>query len=305
MKQIKYEILEDRAENKADNRADNRIIVYEYDSFDIEQILECGQCFRFERLDKGYYKIIARGKILNIKQGDQIEFFPCGRDDFENIWIDYFDLKRDYAGIKESLYENDIVLRDAIEYAPGIRILRQEPWETLVSFIISQNNRIPQIKKVIQNISRAYGTQIDSENYTFPSPEQLFETNIDGLMSCKTGFRAKYILDAAERQHNGLIDMSRTNSLNTKELKDSLIKIKGVGEKVADCVLLFGFGRYEYFPVDVWVKRIMQYFYFGGNDVPVREIHRLAYEKFGVLAGFAQQYLFHYARQFPEIFKKM
>lgn len=287
----------------------NKVIMTEYESFDIEEILECGQCFRFEKLAYKKYMIIAFGKVLSIKQNienETVEFYPCEADEFENIWIDYFDLRRNYTHIKEALFESDIILRDAVEFAPGIRILNQDSWETLISFIISQNNRIPQIKQVIKNISQKYGSMIKGHDgcFSFPALEQLSKAGVQDLMDCKCGFRAKYIMDAVEKINSGFIDISRTNAISTDALKETLLQIKGVGTKVADCVLLFGFGRYEYFPTDIWIKRIMQHFYFNGNETSIKDIHSFAFNKFGKNAGFAQQYLFHYARQFPQIFLK-
>ncbi|MBR1735569.1 MAG: 8-oxoguanine DNA glycosylase, partial [Firmicutes bacterium] len=175
--------------------SENKIIMTDFDSFNIKEILECGQCFRFTPLSDMHYKIIAFGKVLYIRQTEtSVEFYPCTLSEFENIWIDYFDLTTDYSLIKENL-SGDEVLKTAITYAGGIRLLNQDPWECLISFIISQNNRIPMIKQVIKNISEKYGTLSDEE-YLFPSLEQLTSCDIPSLMLCKTGFRAKYIRDA-------------------------------------------------------------------------------------------------------------
>lgn len=285
---------------------DGKAVLTEFDSFDIGQTLECGQCFRFKKMGNNHYRLIAFGKVLEVRQTENtIEFFPCTVSDFENIWLGYFDLQRDYKTIKEIISDNDLVLRDAVEFAPGIRILNQDPWETLISFIISQNKQIPQIKQVVQNLCVMYGTEIESTGeYAFPTVEQMKKADITGIMACKAGFRAKYIIDAVEKVSAGAVEMSRGSNLETAELKQQLLSIKGVGTKVSDCVLLFGFSRYEYFPTDVWIKRIMEHFYFDGNETSVGDIHSLAERKFGEYAGFAQQYLFHYARQFGDIFKK-
>ncbi len=274
---------------------DEKIIMKNFDSFNIEEILECGQCFRFEKIENMHYKIIAYGKVLNIKQLDnQVEFYPCNKEDFENIWIDYFDLKTDYKKIKDSL-KNDEIVKKAIEYAEGIRILNQEPFECLISFIISQNNRIPMIKQVIKNISAKYGEQA-GEDYIFPSLEQLKKATPEELKLCKTGFRDKYILDAVENIDKGNINLQELFDMPSEKAKEELLKIKGVGTKVADCVLLFSLKKNDVFPTDVWVKRVMEYFYFEEKDTPIKEIHNFAKEKWGDLAGYAQQYLFYYAR---------
>lgn len=276
---------------------DNKVIVTDYDSFDIEQILECGQCFRFKKLNEKEYVIIAMSKVLHILQKENyIEFYPCTESEFSNIWLNYFDMNTDYKEIKKVLCEIDDILKESVAFAPGIRLLNQEPWECLISFIISQNNRIPMIKQVIKNISEKYGTK--SENYyLFPTMEQLKNADEDTLISCKTGFRAKYIIDAIDKLQNKTVDLNNFEKLSTEDAREKLISIKGVGPKVADCTLLFSLKRREVFPTDVWVKRVMEHFYFDGNDTSIKKIHELAQKKFGKYAGYAQQYLFHYARQ--------
>jgi len=266
------------------------------DSFNIAQTLECGQCFRFEKTNDGYL-ILARGKVLNVSQiGERVEFWPCTMLEFEQIWLDYFDLRRDYRNIKEVISANDFVMRDAVEFAPGIRILRQDVWESLISFIISQNNRIPMIKKVIGNICEAYGDKISDGCYSFPTSKQLAQAKEEDLMRCKTGFRAKYILDATNKVLSGEIAPDDFENLPTDEVRRRLMSIAGVGPKVSDCVLLFACARFEVFPTDVWVKRIMSHFYFDGVETKIDDIHALAKKRFGQYAGFAQQYLFHYVR---------
>lgn len=274
---------------------DEKIIMTEFDSFDIEEILECGQCFRFNKLGNKEYVIIAMKKVLHITQEeDKVIFYPCGKNEFEKIWINYFDLERDYMKIKAAL-SSDNVVKNAIEYAQGIRILNQEPWECLISFIISQNNRIPMIKQVIKNISEMFGEK-SGDYFLFPDIDELKKADTDSLMSCKAGFRAKYIMDAADKISKGQVDLSRASALTAEQAREELMSIKGVGPKVADCTLLFSLGKSEVFPTDVWVKRVMEYFYFGGKDTPIKEIHKYAYENWGNYAGFAQQYLFYYAR---------
>ncbi len=280
----------------------NDIVLTEYESFVISQTLECGQCFRFECIGEENYIVIAHERILNIYQdGGNIVFKNTSEEEFKNIWIKYFDLDRDYGEIKKKISANDEILKKAVDYAPGIRILNQERFECLISFIISQNNRIPMIKKVIANISKKYGKYIGSFNgedyYAFPTPEELSLADEAGLMECKTGFRAKYIMDAVQRVINDGIVLE-DDATDTDSLRDMLMSVKGVGPKVADCVLMFSFGRCETFPTDVWVKRIMSELYFGGREASVKEIHEKADECFGEFAGYAQQYLFNYARQF-------
>ena len=276
--------------------------MHEYESFVVSQTLECGQCFRFTQIGEENYIIVAYGKILNIYcDGTDIVFKNTTEEEFNNIWYNYFDFGRNYNDIKKKISENDEILQKAVEYAPGIRILNQDRFECLISFIISQNNRIPMIKKVISNISKKYGRYIGSvdgeEYYAFPNPEELIKADEAGLMECKTGFRAKYIIDAVQKVIHGEINLN-ADDMDTETLRKMLMTIKGVGPKVADCTMMFSFGRCETFPTDVWVKRIMSELYFNGREASVKEIHQKAEECFGDYAGYAQQYLFNYARQF-------
>lgn len=272
----------------------NKVILRNINSFKIKEILECGQCFRFDRVTDCHYKIIAYGKKLNIlEENNKIILFPSNKNDFEKIWLTYFDLNLNYNEIKKNLKE-DKVLKKAIEYAEGIRILRQEPFECLISFIISQNNRIPMIKKVIENISEKYGKKIEG-GFAFPTVDELKKATVDELRQCKTGFRDKYILDAVTKIQRGEIDLDELNKLDTMEIKKRLMEIKGVGTKVSDCVILFGYGRKESFPVDVWIKKIMEYLYFDKKATDNKTIEKYARENFGVHSGIAQQYLFNYA----------
>lgn len=272
------------------------ICMTNFDSFNIKEILECGQCFRFEKLGEMKYKIIAYGKRLFIEQNENgVLFYPCNEREFRDIWIEYFDLNTDYSSIKNNI-SVDKTMKNAIEFAQGIRILNQDPWECLISFIISQNNRIPQIKKVIANISEKYGTKIGEEDYAFPTPQQLKNATMEELAECKTGFRNKYILDAVEKVVSGKICLEKFSEYETDECRQTLMFCKGVGQKVADCVLLFSLKRREVFPTDVWVKRVMSQFYFNGNEIQIKDIHKKSSEIWGKLAGYAQQYLFYYAR---------
>ena len=279
----------------------NGIMMTDFEHFDIGQILECGQCFRFEKLDDMHYELVAFGKVLRVRQNaDSVEFgYERGSLDtaeFENIWLPYFDLQRDYGTIKAKITAGDPVMQAAVDFAPGIRILRQDPWEMLISFIISANNRIPQIKQIIKNISAQYGTQIDGKNYAFPDAYALSRAVPEDLRRLKTGFRDKYIVDAARKVTAAALDMSRDTEMSTDDLRKSLLSVHGVGEKVAHCILLFGYSRMDTFPVDTWVRKVMQQYYFGGEAASATQIHMLARNRFGELSGFAQQYLFHYIR---------
>ena len=277
---------------------DDKVILTDYVNFDITETLECGQCFRYERLSAYEYHIIACGKSLFIDQTkDKILFYKTTLQEFEDIWKGYFDLDRDYSAVKETLASNDIVLRDAIEYAEGIHILRQEPWECLISFIISQNNNIPRIRKIIDTMARTFGRQIEDGVFAYPTPEELSKASPDDLLNCRMGFRAKYIADAVKNVCSGSVDLKALEYKSSGEARDTLMSIKGVGGKIADCVLLFAYNRTEVFPTDVWIKRVMQNLYFNLEETSIKEIHKFAKSRFGEYAGFAQQYLYVYARK--------
>ncbi len=275
---------------------EGKITLSGLDSFDISQILECGQCFRFERLDDKEYKIIAMGRVLYIKQNeDTAELYPCSLSDYENIWRNYFDMDTDYDAIKNKVSVNDDIMKKAVEYGRGIRLLNQEPYECLLSFIISQNNNIPRIKGIISRMSEKYGTETDGE-FLFPSLEQLACVSEDELFELRMGFRAKYIRDCLDKLISGRVKLEKASELSGEELLSMLLQIKGVGRKVADCIMLFSLGRRGVFPTDVWVKRVMETLYFGGEETDIKKIHAFAEDKWGELAGYAQQYLFYYAR---------
>lgn len=268
--------------------------------FNLQDTLECGQCFHFEKVSEQYYRIFAFGKVIQVQQiGDTLLIENSSDIEVKHIWMHYFDLYRDYGDIKNKLLKIDSIIQRAVEYKPGIYILQQEPFECLISFIISQNKQIPHIKAVIRNLSAAWGTKVHYQNKeysVFPTLAQLKEASEEQIKESKAGFRAKYIVDACEKLSSGEIDLSKLFELPIDEARSQLLKIKGVGNKVADCVLLYGLGHHRAFPKDVWVKRVMEYFYFGGENTKMETIEAFAAEKFGELAGFAQQYLFYYAR---------
>ena len=274
----------------------NTLIIEDADCFNIEEILECGQCFRFEKLGELEYKIIAYGKVFYIKQeGNKVEMYPCSESEYESIWKNYFDMDRDYNEIKEKVSENDEIMKKATEYAGGIRILNQEPYECLMSFIISQNNNIPRIKGIISRMAEKYGKKA-GDDHLFPTLEEIKCASEEDLFSLRMGFRAKYIRDCIDKLLSGEVNLGEIDEMSTEELLKMLLKIKGVGQKVADCTMLFSMGRREVFPTDVWVKRVMEHLYFRGEDTNIKDIHAFAKEKWGELAGYAQQYLFYYAR---------
>ena len=263
----------------------NGILLSECENFDPFVSCECGQCFRFNRISDDEYDVFACGRRLNIQRRDEGWFFAdIDEEMFRNSFYDYFDLDRDYGAIIKS-YSGDRFISSAAVEGGGIRIFRQDPWETLVSFIISQNNNIPRIKKIIESLCTLLGDEKDGF-YSFPSAEKIAKVGIDGLAPIKAGFRAKYIISAAEMVVSGEVSLDYIKNCGYAEALEILKRIKGVGDKVANCVLLFGFGYYEAFPIDVWVKRVINKYY--GEDFDPTTL--------GEFAGIAQQYLFYYER---------
>ncbi len=279
----------------------DKIVIKNINDFHPKHIFECGQAFRWQLEEDGSYTIVHKGKILNIKkESKDIIFSNTNLLDFKNIWYDYFDLGRDYSKIKDEL-SKDPVLKEAIEFGEGIRILNQDPFETTISFIISANNQIPRIKRSIELISQNYGKFIGSYNdkkyFSFPSSEVLAKAKEEELeKNCRVGYRAKYIINTSNMINNKEVDLDKLFKLSTGEAKKVLMKLPGVGPKVSSCILLFSLNKSDAFPVDVWVKRVMEYFYFK-ESINNEEITDYAKEKFGNLGGFAQQYLFYYARE--------
>lgn len=281
---------------------DNNIILEDISDFNLEQTLECGQCFHFEKIGDNEYGVVHGNYLLHIKQ--EKDSFVCHNVDeniFRNIWVKYFDLERDYAEIKNELIKADKRLEGAIKENYGVRILNQEFSETLMSFIISQNKQISHIKKIVKDISMKYGNYLgkigDMDFYSYPDIKMMKNISVEDYKECKAGFRSSYLRNAVEKlmeEHD--FNEIALKQLSYEEAKKKLIEIKGVGEKVANCVLLFSLGFRNAFPVDVWIKRIMEHMYFE-RETDNNTIMEFAKEKFGEYGGYAQQYLFYYARQ--------
>ena len=281
---------------------DNKIILEGIsEDFEPQHVFDCGQCFRWLKEEDNSYTGVVQGRVINVKkENDLIIFDNTNKEDFENIWFDYFDLGRDYTEIKNQLRVMDEHLEKATEFGKGIRILQQDGWEMLISFIISANNRIPMIQRAINNLSERYGKFIDEyrgkKYYAFPTPEELSKVSVEDIRACQTGFRDKYIKSVVDYVNENNEDVLSYRKLDTSECIKELVKFNGVGPKVADCIALFGMQKYDTFPVDVWVKRVMEEFYVEDN-LSLPKIRKFALDKFGDLAGFAQQYLFYYARE--------
>lgn len=266
---------------------DNGIFIEKNREFDLQQTLECGQCFRFTTKDGKTYTGTAMGKSLTVTEDDSgIFFHNTSEEEFKSVWYDYFDLALDYSDVKRELVQSYSGLSDVIEYSPGIRILKQDPWEALCSFIISQNNNIPRIMGIVDRLCTLCGELNADGSYNFPTADVLANMSIDNLAPIRSGFRAKYLIDAAQKVSMGVVDLDRVANEDIEEARKELMLITGVGPKVAECTLLYGMHRLEAFPIDVWMKRAMSTL-FNGVDP----------QSFGKYAGIAQQYIFHYARQ--------
>ena len=265
-----------------DYTVDKNNIILRQPDLDLDQTLDCGQAFRWEKLNENTYTgFFFRTPLTISSNGDTFTFHDTSKEAFLNIWADYFDLYTDYSELKRRFSEDE-TLKAACEYAPGIRLLRQDKWESLISFIISQNNNIPRIKGIINRLCEQYGG--------FPLPEQLNGVTADDLAFLRAGFRGKYLADCCMRVNSGLLDLEKTAALPLDEARKQLMTVKGVGPKVADCVLLFGMHRTEAFPIDVWIKRVMERYYPNGLPECTKGNE-----------GIAQQYLFHYMRTKTDI----
>lgn len=304
----------DAAEERK-NPGGSRIIVQGVRDFDPVHIFECGQCFRWQRQPDGSYTGVVRGKVANVSYKSGVtpsisdtavmQDIPgtlvlenVTMEDFQQIWFDYFDLGTDYSLIKKAV-SIDPIMKKAVKFGSGIRILRQEPWEVLISFIISANNRIPRIKKIIDDICRLFGEQIEygaQKYYTFPDVPSLAACSLEQIQECRAGYRCAYIHETSKAVIAGGFDHLRLAKMKTDEARETLLKLMGVGNKVADCILLYSGMKRDVFPTDVWVRRVMEELYFG-REAGFKEIQQFAAEKFGVHAGVAQQYLFYYARE--------
>ena len=275
------------------------------DTFELADIFECGQCFRWNKEENGSYTGVFHKNVLNVdKVGNEIIFKGICEGNIEKICTDYFDLNRDYSKIKEELSKIDDNLKTSVEYGKGIRILNQDLWETIISFIISANNNIPRIKGIIERLAKAYGDKIEYEGkdyYTFPTPEQLRNVSIQEFRNLGLGFRDIRLYETTHLILDKEVDLNKLSKMPTKQAREELLRLSGVGPKVADCILLFStLKRFDVFPIDVWVRRVMNELYIKNADetkVTKNEIQRLADEKFGALQGLAQQYLFYWKRE--------
>ena len=290
-----------------------KLVLKNQPNFELKDIFECGQCFRWKKeIDDSYTGIVKIG-VLNVSKSKNdvtIKGYIDDNQDLKSFCKEYFDLDEDYLKIQKNISKNDKTMKEAIKFGNGIRILNQDPWEMLISFIISAANNIPRISKCINNISKEYGKKIivpnniknklfnfenDEEYYLFPTPKQLIKSNENALRACNLGFRDKYVYNATKIVFNNEIDLNKLQEKDYHDAKKELVKIAGVGSKVADCILLFSMHKKEAFPVDTWIKKIMNEVYVESKNV--KRINEYAEDKWGEYAGIAQQYLFYYKRE--------
>ena len=253
--------------------------------FDLAATLTCGQCFRWREGEDGSFSGVAFGRTLTVSEES------AGQAAEDPLWRSYFDLDLDYGAIRRELSALSPELETAASFAPGIRILRQDPWEALCSFILSQNNNIPRIMGIVDRLCENFGERLPEGGFSFPEPERLAGLSVEDLAPLRCGFRARYVLDAARRVAGGELPLDEVAVLPLSEAREALQTIDGVGPKVAECALLYGMHRLDAFPLDVWMRRAMQTLFPGKSP-----------DFFGPFAGIAQQYVFHYSRLHPELF---
>ena len=286
---------------------EQKYILKKPETFELKDIFECGQCFRWNEQEDGSYTGIWKENVVNIKKEREDFVFTgiCENNNLEEEIEKYFDLDRNYEQIKKELSKKDEYMKTSIAYGKGIRILNQDLWETIISFIISANNNIPRIKGIIERLSKAYGNQIEWKGkayYTFPTPRELKDVSVEEYRKLGLGFRDVRLYETTKMILEGKVDLQELkNNPNTVEVREKLLTLSGVGSKVADCILLFSdLKRLEVFPIDVWVRRVMNDLYIQNEDeakVSKKEIEKIAKNKFGNLAGLAQQYLFYWRRE--------
>ena len=267
--------------------------------FNLEVIADGGQAFRWNRQEDGKYIGVVGNHVFEIVQNDDELVIDSDADSKGTAFLkEYFDISRDYDQIEKEMMSFEELI-PAVNYSSGYRILFQDPWETTISFIVSANNHIRNIKNTIENMCRIYGKPIEYKGetyYSFPSPETLAGLSEDMLRLTKCGYRAKYIIETAKMVAGGKIDIYDLKDLPTADVRKELLMFPGVGRKVADCIMLYSMRKFDAFPIDVWIKRVLEHIYFDGSQMPLAKLQKFAEKRFNERAGFVQQYLFHYSR---------
>ena len=283
-----------------------KYILEKQESFNLKHIFECGQCFRWNKLEDNSYIGVIKDAVINVKEENGKFIFTGStiNGNLKEIIRYYFDLDTNYTEYKKILSNIDNYLKESIKFGSGIRILRQDLWECIISFIISANNNIPRIKKIIEKLSKEYGKKIEFNGntyYFFPTPEALSKASVEDLRNLGLGFRDKRIYNTTKMIIENEVNLNSIKSMDdTEKMRNELLKLDGVGPKVADCILLFALKRIDVFPIDVWVRRVMNDLYIHNineEKVNKKELQKLAEDKFGNLQGIAQQYLFYWKRE--------
>lgn len=268
--------------------------------FNLKYTLECGQCFRWKNINDNEYIGVIYDRVIRIKQqGNTLHIWSNKNENLKEVVMRYFDLEKDYELLEKQISKIDENVAKSLEYSSGIRILNQPLLETIISYIISANNNIKRISRSVNDISKRFGKEVEFEGekyYLFPTLTEMKFITIDDLLSDGTGFRARYIKHDIEYFLENPNFLDELKNLNTEDATKILSTLMGVGPKVADCILLFSLGKSEVFPIDVWVKRIMEKLYFKENK-SIKEIKKYANEKFGEYGGIVQQHLFHNVRE--------
>lgn len=280
-------------------------VIKNMESFEPKHIFECGQCFRWNKEEDNSYTGVVKNSVINVKkQHNSVIFTGVCEGNIKEICEEYFDINTNYSDIKLKLAQIDKYLENSIEYGKGIRILKQDLWETIISFIISANNNIPRIKTIIERISKKYGRKIvfaGKEYYTFPTPNEMENATVQDFRNLGLGFRDVRVYETVQRTLKEEINLEKIKQeRNITVLREELLKIPGVGPKVADCIMLFALKKFEVFPIDVWVKRVMSELYFENKDEKPVAIQNFAKKHYGNLAGLAQQYLFYWRRELSQ-----
>lgn len=284
---------------------EQKLILKDVDCFELDHIFDCGQCFRWNKQEDGsYIGVIGSGVLQVSKNKNNVCFEGVIDGDINSIVYDYFDLGTDYNVFKNELSKIDDNMKKSIEFGSGIRILNQDLWEMIISFIISANNNIPRIKGIIDRISKRVGKRLEwrgKEYYLFPTISEMASLSVADFRELGAGFRDKRLYKTTQMILNGEVSLEFLEKCNDTDLiREELLKLDGVGEKVADCIMLFALKRFDSFPIDVWVRRVMNTLYIHNEDetkVSKKDINNAANELFGDIRGMAQQYLFYWARE--------
>lgn len=265
--------------------------------FKLEDTITCGQIFRFFKMEDGSFDIILKDRVINVYEKNNYLYVSSNNeDDLKSVVMNYFDLDNDYSKINEYLLKQDKKLDDAINFSKGLMMIKQDPFETIMEYIISANNSVPSIASALNNIALKYGKKVifnDKEYYLFPQYKDLKDVKENDLRECKVGFRDKYLKAMIDKLNNNELDLDSFYNMDTKEALDKLMENIGIGPKVASCILLFAYQKYDVFPVDTWVKKVMKKEYNIEGEKNIRAFASITYGKY---SGIAIQYLFNYGR---------